>query len=212
MRNIFLAAMMSVILALAGCGGGGGDVVVVVTPTPSVSHILSDPLLDGDIEVGSGTTTIRQGNTQSVYVGIDPLTFSETRAFLDFPLASIPLSATISSATLDLVVEDLQPPGANVPVLVDLVSYPQPLLSVDFSSAFLATTTIIPPITSLDVGNHVTVNVTNLMQEAQFRGLSHFQVRLLKGAGGTSTGLIRINDITGINRPSLAPQLTVVYF
>lgn len=210
MKNSLLAVVMLVTLALAGCGGG--DVVVTVTPTSSVSHILSDPLLDGDIEVGVGFTNLRLGNTQSVFIGIDPLVLSETRAFLDFPLASIPLGAIISSATLDIVVDNLQPLDASVPVLVDLVSYLQPLVPGDFSRAFLATTSIIPPITSPDIGNHVTVNVTGLMQEAQNRGLSHFQVRLLKGGGGTPAGLVRINDTTGINRASLAPQLTVIYF
>ena len=207
MKNSFLAAMMFVILALAGCGGGGD-----VNPTPFVTSVLSDSLLDGDIEVGSSVTTIRQGNTQSVFIGIDPTTFSESRAFLDFPLASVPLGAIINSATLDIVVNNLQPAGANVPILVDLVTYPQPLIEGDFSRAFLATTTIISPITSPDIGNHVTVNVTGLMQEAQSRGLAHFQVRLLKGSGGTSTGLVEINDTTGINQATHAPQLTVVYF
>jgi len=212
MRVSFLACMMLAILALNGCGDGSADVVVAINPAPFVSSVLSDPLLDGDIDVGSGTTTIRQGNTQSVFVGIDPLTFSETRAFLDFPLASIPLGAAISSATLDIVIDSLQPLAASVPVIVDLVSYPQPLLAVDFGGAFLATTTILPPITSLDVGNHVRVNVTALMQEAQRLGLAHFQLRLLQGPGGTATGLVQINDTTAINRPALAPLLTVVYF
>ena len=211
MKNKLLAVVMLVTLTLAGCGGGG-DVVVTVTPTSSVSHILSDPLLDGDIEVNGGTTIIRQGNTQSVFIGIDPLTLSETRAFLDFPLASIPLGAVISSATLDIVVDSLQPFAASVPVLVDLVSYPQPLDPVDFSRIFFATTVITPPIASPDINNHVTVNVTGLMQEAQNRGLARFQVRLLKGGGGTATGLVQINDTTGVNRASLAPQLTVIYF
>jgi hypothetical protein len=210
MKSRILATVLFMILALAGCGGG--DVVVTVAPTPFVTAILSDPLLDGDIEVGSGFTNLRQGNTQSVFVGIDPLVLSETRAFLDFPLASVPLGAIINSATLDIVVNNLQLAGASVPIFVDLVTYPQPLITGDFNRAFLATTTIIPPITSPDIGNHVTVNVTGLMQEAQSRGLAHFQVRLLKGAGGTSTGLVEINDTTGINRATRAPQLTVVYF
>lgn len=210
MKISLLSIVMLATLVLAGCGGG--DVVVTVPPVPSVSHILSDPLLDGDIEVDGGTTIVSQGNTQSVFIGIDPLTLSETRAFLDFPLASIPLGAVISSATLDIVVDSLQPLGASVPVIVDLVSYPQPLASVDFSRVFFATTVITPPITSLDINNHVTVNVTGLMQEAQNRGLSHFQVRLLKGGGGTATGLVQINDTTGVNRATRAPQLTVVYF
>jgi len=212
MRNSFLAAVMFAMLALGGCGDGDSAVVIAVDPTPFVASVLSDPLLDGDIEVGVSITTIRQGNTQSVFVGRDPVTLSETRAFLDFPLTAIPLSAVVSSATLDFVVESLQPSGATVPVLVDLVSYPQPLLAVDFGGAFLATTTIVPPITSLDVGNHVAVNVTTLMQEAQRLGLPRFQVRLLQGPGGTSTGLVQINDTTGIDRPARAPLLTVAYF
>lgn len=210
MKNIFLATLMCMMLALTGCGGG--DVVVSVAPTPIVTQILSDPALDGDIEVGTGLTVIRQGITQSVFVGIDPVTLTETRAFLDFPLASVPGNAIINSATLDIVVDSLDPPSAVVPILVDLVSFPQPLLAGDYGRAFLATTTIIPSIAFADVGNHIIVNVTSLMQEAQRQALGRFQVRLLKGAGGTGTGLVEINDSTGLNRAARAPQLTVTYF
>lgn len=214
MKIKFLAALMFVSLLLAGCGSD--DAVVVVSPPPVMSQILSDPVLDGDIEVGPGLTVIRQNVTQfvpqSVFVGIDPVTFTESRAFLDFPLASVPGNAIINSATLDIVVDSLQPSFASVPILVDLVSFPQPLLAVDFGNAFLATTTITPPIVLADVGNHVRVNVTTLMQEAQRRGLTHLQVRLLQGSGGISTGLVEINDTTGLNRATRAPQLTVIYF
>ena len=210
MKIRFLVMTLFMIAALAGCGGG--DVVVTVVPPPIVKQIISDAALDGDIEVGTSVTTITQGVTQSVFVGIDPVTLTETRAFLDFSLASIPLNAIIDSATLDIVVSSIAPSFASLPVLVDLVSYPQPLLAGDFNRALFATTSIVPPIISADVGNHVRVNVTGLMQEAQSRGLSRFQVRLLKGAGGTSTGLVEINDTTGPSRASLAPQLTVAYF
>ena len=212
MKSRFLAALLFMILALAGCGGG--DVVVTATPPPIVvKQIVSDAALDGDIEVLGSTSFVSQGGVaQSYFVGIDPGTGSETRAFLDFPLASIPANAIIDSATLDFVVNSIQPLNATIPVLVDLVSFTQPLLAVDFGGGFLATTSITPSIVSADVANHVTVNVTGLMQEAQSRGFSHFQVRLLKGSGGTFTGLMEINDTTGPNRASLAPQLTVAYF
>ena len=73
----------------------------------------------------------------------------------------------------------------------------------------MATTTIFPAIAFADdIGNHVTVNVTTLMREAQNPGLQRFQLRLLKGSGGTTTGLIEINDTTA----DLAPLLTVAYF
>lgn len=210
MRCRFLVTMMFALLVLAGCGSS--ETVVTISPTPFVASILSDSLLDGDIEVGSSVTTIRQGNTQSVFVGIDPVTFSETRSFLDFSLVTIPANAIIDSATLDLVVDSIQPSFAAVQILVDLVSYPQPLLVADFGSAFLTTAAVTPVITSANVGNHITVNVTTLMQEAQRRGLSHFQVRLLRGAGAVPSGLVEINDTTGVNRAARAPQLTVVYF
>ena len=211
MKSRFLAALLFMVLALAGCGGG--DVVVTVAPPAIVvKQIVSDAALDGDIEVGTSATIVSQGVAQSYFVGIDPVTASETRAFLDFSLASIPGNAVIDSATLDFVVNSIQPLNATVPILVDLVSFPQPLLAGDFGRVLLATTSITPPIVFTDVTKHVTVNVTGLMREAQSRGLSHFQVRLLKGSGGTFTGLMEINDTTGPNRASLAPQLTVAYF
>jgi len=210
MKYILVVTMTFLVTVLSGCGGG--DVVVSVTPPPSVSQTLSDAAFDGDIEIGAASTILRQGITQSVFVGIDPVTLSETRAFLDFSLAGIPGNAIINSATLDIVVDSIQPSSARVPILVDLVAFPQPLLVGDFSRAFLATTTIIPVIIQLDVGNHVTFDVTGLMKEAQFRSLSHFQVRLLRGSGGTASGLVEINDTTGINRGARAPQLTVTYF
>lgn len=210
MKNICFVAMAILVLALTGCGSDG--VVVSVNPPPVVvSHILSDALLDGDIEVSTGLTVIRQSVTQSVFVGLDPLSLTETRAFLDFSLSSIPGNAIINSATLDFVVDSINPSSAVVPMLVDLVSFSQPLLAVDFVRAFLVTTPIVPPIAFADIGNHVSVDVTSLMQEAQRQGLSHFQVRLLKGSGGTSVGVVEINDTTGPNRALRAPQLTVIY-
>lgn len=150
MKSRLLAAILFMIVALTGCGGGG-DVVVTVTPPPTlVSQKLSDAALDGDIEVGTASTIVRQGITQSVFVGIDPTSLSETRAFLDFSLAGIPANAIINSATLDIVVDNLSPLSARVPILVDLVDFQQPLLATYFSSAFLKTTTIIPVITQLN--------------------------------------------------------------
>ncbi|HIJ96011.1 MAG TPA: hypothetical protein HPP94_09820 [Desulfuromonadales bacterium] len=207
MKFKLISSLLLVMLILSGCGGG--EVTVTVTqPT----FIQSDALLDGDIEVASNSTIVTQGISRSVFVGIDPLTLTETRAFLDFPLAGILTSANIYSAHLDIVIDSLSPGLATVPILIDLVSYPQPLLAADFSSAFFKSTTIAPPITVADVGQHVTVDVTALMQEAQVRGLSHFQLRLLSGSGGTATGLVEINDSTGVNRTTDAPQLTVVYY
>jgi hypothetical protein len=152
-----------------------------------------------------------------VFAGIDPFTFAEYRAFLDFPLTGVPVNAVIVSATLDIVIDSIQPQPlfGTIPIRIDLVSIPRlTLVPDDFSRSLqpaLAFTTIIPPIASADVGQHVFVDVTSLMVEAQFWGLPDFQVRILLDFSAVS-GLIEINDTTGPNRVFLAPLLQVEYF
>src|SRR4029077_5511262 len=94
------------LLCLAGCGGNGDDIPPLV-----VTHILSDPRFDGDIEQTSSTSfTVTQGmssSVQSILAGIDPTTGSEFRAFLDFPLSGsdgVPGNAIIDSAFLEILV------------------------------------------------------------------------------------------------------------
>jgi len=220
MKMRFLAVLMlCVILTLPGCGGGGSS-----STTTFVAQILSDPAFDGDIEqTSSGTFIITQGmspTVQSVFAGIDPAAPTEFRAFLDFPLGGqggVPSNAVIVSATLDIVINSIQPPtGSTVPIRIELVSFQPPtLLATDFDRALqpaLAFTTIVPPISPADVGNHVVVDVTPLMVEAQRLGLANFQVRILEDLGFVSFGRIEINDTTGVNRVDLAPLLEVTYF
>jgi hypothetical protein len=206
--------MVFISIALIGCGGGGN------APPTIVTQILSDPAVDGDILVPlAGPIIVTQGMTpsiQSVFAGIDPATGAEYRAFLDFPLTGVPVNAVIVSATLDIVIDNifLQPPFSTIPILIDLVSFQRPLAASDFdrnSLLPLVSTTIVPPISSLDVGQHVFVDVTSLMAEAQFRGLSDFQIRILLDFNAVS-GLIEINDTTGADRVFLAPLLQVEYF
>ncbi|WP_298437488.1 hypothetical protein [Geobacter sp.] len=99
MKRALLAAMMVwIVISLTGCGNGGSS-----PPPTSVSQILSDPAFDGDIEQTSPTSfTITQGmsaTVQSVFAGIDPVSLTESRAFLDFPLggpAGVPANAVIA--------------------------------------------------------------------------------------------------------------------
>jgi hypothetical protein len=217
MRKKFLAAtMVFITLALTGCGDDHGS-----APPTFVTDILSDPVFDGDIEQDlSGVLTITQGNTQSVFAGIDPATFSEFRAFLDFPLTGtngVPGDAVIVSATLDIVINSISTEfaGGTIPIRIDLVSFlPPTLISTDFDRTIqpaLATTTISPSISAADVGGHVAVDVTPLMAEAQRLGLPDFQVRILEELGPVSPGLIEINDTTGAGQESVAPLLSVTY-
>jgi hypothetical protein len=204
------------ILALSGCGDGG-------TPPLAITQILSDPAFDGDIrkDPATGAFTVTQGNTQSVFAGIDPATGAEYRAFLDFPLTGaggVPGNAIIDSAFLDIEINSIrpQPLAGTIPVRIDLVSFQPPtLVGTDFDRTLqpaLATTTIIPPIAQADFGNHVSVDVTSLMVEAQRLGLANFQLRILEDFGATAPGLVEINDTTGGNRATLAPLLQVIYF
>lgn len=214
MRKIlYVTLMMSLVLAMSGCGDGGSS-----PPPTVVTQILSNPAFDGDIRFDPPNVfAVNQGNIASVLAGIDPVTGSEFRAFLTFPLTGaggVPGNAIIDSASLDIFIDSIsiQPAASSIPIRIELVSFPpQTLLASDYDRIIqppLAFTTIIPPIFRADVLRHVTVDVTSLMVEAQRRGLANFQIRILEDDGFVFPGLIEIDDTT-INR---APLLTVTYF
>jgi hypothetical protein len=221
MKRILLAAITLIFinLPLAGCGGcdNRSSLPVIVT------QILSDPVYDGYIakDPTSGNYTVTQGNTQSVFAGIDPTTLTEYRTFLDFPLTGaggVPGDAVIVSATVDIVINSINPYPltGTIPIRVELVSFQPPtLIGTDFDRTLqpaLVTRTISPPISQSDFGNHVAIDVTELMNEAQRLGLLDFQVRILEDLGTVSPGFIEINDTTGSSRDALAPLLQVSYY
>jgi hypothetical protein len=208
MKKMLLAAMMlSILLALTGCGSSDHG-----APLTFRTEIFSDLALDGDIvERSSGVYTVTQG-APSLLAGLDPVTVEEYRAFLGFPLTGVggvPLNAIIVSATLNIVIDSIQPPNGTIPIRIELVSFTPPLLGTDFDRILLpqlAATAIKPPISRFDVGTNVAVDVTSLMAEAQRLGLTDFQIRILEDFGIVDPGLIEINDDT------LPPLLQVVYF
>ena len=220
MKRTFLAIIMVFIsLALMSCGHDHN-----ASPT-FVTQILSNPTFDGDIELSSSDVfTVTQGSNTggSVFAGINPTTFAEFRAFLDFPLTGaggVPGNAVIVSATLDIVINSIlpQPLIGTIPIRIDLVSFQPPtLVETDFNLMIqpaLAITTIAPPISQADLGQHVFVDVTSLMVEAQRLGLPDFQIRILEDFGIVSAGLIEINDTTDpATRGLFAPLLQVEYF
>lgn len=219
LRSLMLAVACAAI-SLTGCGGGDGG----VGPPPLVTtQIQSDPGFDGDIEQTSPITyTVTQGmspSVQSVFAGIDPVARTEFRAFLDFPLTGaggVPGNASIDSAFLDVYINSIQPNMGSIPILIELVSFQPPtLIGTDFDRTAqppLASLVVSPPFSQADVGTNVSIDVTQLMIEAQRLGLVDFQVRIMEDLGPAIPILVEINDTTGVNRGSLGPLLTVNYF
>lgn len=201
-RLVLLSVVAFLGLTLFGCGNS--------SPQPQLfsTQVLSNAAFDGDIERDplTSTLTITQGNPGSVFVGFDPRTGTETRAFLDFSLSTVPVNAIINSATVHIFVNSIRFSGlpAVVPVSIDLVSFDPPtLIGADFSRPLILTVPITPPLATSDIGMDVAVDITSLMVEAQRQRLPALQLRLVAETAG---GLVEINDTT------VAPQLTVTYF
>jgi hypothetical protein len=183
---------------------------------------LSDAAYDGDIEqTTAGSFVVTQGmsaSVQTLFTGIDPVSGSEFRAFLDFPLGGpggVPGNAIIDSAFLEFLVDDVEPPTGSVPVRVDLVAFQPPtLLTSDFdrnAQPPLASVLVQGDVTRADIGHFVSVDVTPLMIRAQQLGLVDFQVRILEDLGPAIYTLVEIDDATSADRNSRAPLLTVTY-
>ena len=101
-------------------------------------------------------------------VGLDPLTEDEYRGFLHFPLTGVggvPGDAVIVSASLDIVINTIviQPPANTIPIRIDLVSFQPATLSGPefFLDSPLALASVTFPIFRADVGNSITVDVSN---------------------------------------------------
>ncbi|BCS54640.1 hypothetical protein [Geobacter sp. SVR] len=212
-RAVVVVMLLFLMISLAGCGDDGGG-----APPTIVTQILSDPAFDGDIrqDAVTGDLTITQGNTQSVFAGINPATGAEFRAFLDFPLSGaggVPGGARIISSRLDFFVSSLQPQqfAGSIPIRIDLVAFQPPtLVASDFSRTIQpALASIVIDIFQGDLNQAVTVDVTPLMTEAQRLNLLDFQLRILSDSG--VPGEIEINDTTGAARPQFAPLLEVTY-
>jgi hypothetical protein len=204
----------ALLVVVAGCGGGGDN-----PPDITQTQIFSDSGYDGDIEqTGPDSAVVTQGmgpQVQQVFAGIDPASGDEFRAFLHFPLDTVPGKAHIDSAFLEIYVDDIQPTNAVIPVRIELVSFQQPMVATDFdrtAQPAIAYTTLSPRLGPSDRGKYVPIDVTELMDQAQRLGLADFQVRIMEDLGPPIEGLFTIDDSTGSNRPSLAPLLTVNYY
>ena len=201
MKRIFLAAIMVfLILSPIGCGHHDSSFPIFT------SFIISDLAFDGDISVtADGNITTVTKSPQSVFAGIDS-TGKEFRAFLDFPLDSVPGDAGIDSAFLDIFIDSVSLSSGNtIPIRIDLLDKSLTLTASDYD--LLPITSLMIDIFTTDIGHHVNVDVTSLMREAQSRRLADFQIRILEDPISVP-GIIEIDDAT----TTTAPQLEVNYF
>lgn len=211
--------LVCVLLGVAGCGGSSSG---IPQPPSVVTHILSNPRFDGDIQLIPPTTyVVTQGmspNVQSVLAGIDPASRTEFRAFLNFPLGGsggVPINAFIVSAFLEVLVDNLIPSNGSIPVRVELVAFQPPtLIGTDFDRTFLpplAQVLVSGDVTGADIGQFVPVDVTSLMIRAQQLGLVDFQVRIMDNLSPFNSTLMVIDDPITPDRAQRAPLLTVTY-
>lgn len=218
MRYGVAISVVCAFLGLAGCGGTSAGGI----PPPIVTHILSNPRFDGDIEqISPASYVVTQGmslSVQSVLAGIDPTALTEFRAFLNFPLGGfggVPANAFIDSAFLEVLVDNVIPVNGRVPIRVELVAFQPPtLIGTDFDRSFLpplGAVLVSGDVTAADIGQFVPVEVTPLMIQAQQRGLVDFQVRIMEDLGPASFTLVVIDDPVTADRPQRAPLLTVTY-
>jgi hypothetical protein len=186
-------------------------------PLPTYdAEIVSDVYADGDIGLAlDDTYTISTAiDTGSVFAGVDPLTGEEFRGFLDFPLGGvdgIPSNAVIESATLELFIVGMNDsqPGQIFPFLIDLVDFQPPyIVANDFSRAIQPALLTMPVnFYPSDDGHLVGIDVTELVDEAQFQGLPDLQLRFLLDFTADS-GLIEIDDADS----ATAPLLKITYY
>jgi hypothetical protein len=220
MRKIGILGLVGVLaLVLTGCGGGSG-------PAIQTQFIDSSFSVDADItrDIGTGIigAPIAASSTGSVLAGVTldaaGTPTADTRGFLNFPLGTIPVNASIrfASVTVFLNRVTLRNTSLGSPFfldLIDTVSFPPPIVSADYSAAFAATRSF--DFLNTDQGIFVEIDVTSLMLEAQRRVLPSFEIRFGFDeatflADLTKTrGIVEIDEGTVV--PSQKPFLTVDY-
>ena len=224
MRNRRAGCISGVVLiaavALAGCGSTSS------TPVAATTTILSDPTVDADVSrdlpngaplppaVASVTGSVLAGVTFTPPSGPSLL---DTRGFLYFPLGNVPVGATVQYAAvniclLQVTLSDPTSP-AGTPFFLDLIDttvFPPPVRSSYYSVPFLDTRTF--NFINTDQGNCVEIEVTTLMNQAQFFALPSFMVRLgfdeatFLSDPDTTRGLVEIDDSVAATAPLLIVQ------
>ena len=209
--KVFFLAAAVFASVLAGCGGGDHGPALIVT------DVLSEGgTNDGDITFDGVTYSKFTSNLvpNTVLVDFGPVT--ETRGFITFSLATIPVTASIQRATVFLPIVRATPAGlnANVALFPDMVTFPpidtlttQPSLAgvVNFTAILQGPSFLVSP---GDAGFDRTFDATDAVIEANLPpALPTLQIRLISGAGEVEIDDF-LNPVTGGG----TPLLRVEYF
>jgi hypothetical protein len=214
------ALLLFSLFSFAGCGDDDGRDVFVFT---QLSDINSDGYISSEINPVTGLPTVFPATvTRSIQIGVNASAV-EYRGFLVFPLTGLPVTAIVQFAEIEVFVTSV-PFLENVPILMELVNFPPPLVGSDFFRfppepflppilgralfSFLPSDAVIDPVTGLPPP--VRIEVTSLVQQAQSMALPDFQLRLLLDPD-LSVNIPRLS-ILDDGDPSTAPLLYVEYF
>lgn len=206
-----LAAGMAIAaLSLASCGGGD-DRLLFSADIPSNRAV--DGFVTRTVPIGTDNVFLAQDNG-AVQAGTDPLTLSESRAFLDFPLdgaGGVPAGARIESAVLHAFVSRIDAAsGFRFPLVLEIVPVFAPLDPSDFgATADPAVSVIFEFSPTRDNGNFVSIDVTPLLRKAIADGSRRLELRVRPGVSAAGPGLAVIED-AGIF--DTAPRLQADYF
>lgn len=207
-RTLLVGVALFVAIFASACGDNRNNVVDIVSEGGA---------FDGDITTDDGVNYTVITSDQfpfTVVVDFQP-GFFETRGFVTFSLAPVPLAASIRSATVFLPVLDVTPlPGnASVRLLPDMVEFDRlDTLTTNTARGFVFDTTeilFLPDFAVFlgDEGLDVAFDVTDAVIEANIRALPTLQIRLTSDGGR-----VEIDDLFDPGAGGRTPLLRVEYF
>lgn len=213
MKRTFLLGAVVFALIFAGCGGGDHGPAIIVTDIVSEGGAN-----DGDITLSGGTYSIVTSDQLPNTVVVDfQSPTAETRGFLTFSLASIPVDAAIQRATVYLPIFDVTPMSgsSSVTLFPDMVEFPplnpawsQATMQSVFSTPFILQHPGFSVLFPEDIAATVPFDATDAVIEANRPpALATLQIRLMSGGG-----LVAIDDLYNAATQTGAPVLRVEYF
>lgn len=204
-KAFFLVAAVFALI-LSGCGGGDHRPSIIVQDIVSEGGVN-----DGDITNAAGFFTVFTSNVSPNTILVDFNPPIESRGFITFSLATIPVTASIQSATVFLPILRAAPVlgSPSVTLFPDMVTFPplNPLASQPTIASIFNTPVILQgpsfAVFPGDAGSDRTFDATNAVIEANRPpALPTLQIRLISGGGQVEIDDL-LDPVTGAGTPLL---------